>query len=146
MKTLSRLTLAFGLMLFTGCATVFGGTTDEVAINSVPTGATVRSGETILGTTPLIANVSRSADYLTFEHPAHGRRKVPLDSSFRFGALFCDILFTPGFGSSGILIDTIAQAWWDHPANVMCDFAALPEAEPEPETKAAPDDDDDWDS
>ncbi len=109
--------------LCTSCASMFSGTTDEVVFTS-PTVADVFCNGKKLGQTPVTAKVPCSADEVTFKHPEHGERIVPLASNFRIGYLLMDLLFTPGFGLLGIIVDTSTQAWWDHPGIVNCDFSA----------------------
>jgi hypothetical protein len=129
MRPLATQLLAILLLLSAnGCAAVFTGTSDEVTFTSVPSGAeVVIDGKRY--TTPCSAEVSKWVDEVTFRHEDHGDRVVKLDSSFQIGFLLMDFLFTPGFGSSGIIIDLITQAVWKHPAIVHCDFTAPPDAD-----------------
>lgn len=135
MTTIFRVLLALALLLSTSCASMFNGTTDEVHFASTPEGAQVFEGTKQLGTTPCTVAISRSTDVIAFEHPAHGRRVVPLKSDFQLRYLFLDILFTPGYGLLGIIVDSATQAWWDHPATLACDFTKPIEA---PKKKAEP--------
>lgn len=120
--------LATGLLLLgTSCASIFDGTSSDVHFTSDPPGAQVIAGE-VEGTTPCTLKISKSLDDVTFVHPTYSERVVDLDSSFQVGFLFMDILFTPGYGLVGILVDGATQAWWKPPATVHCDFTAPADA------------------
>ena len=127
-KLLLVLSVAFS---FQSCAAMFSGTSDEIAFTSEPSGAEVVVAGHSVGTTPCSAKVDKGIDDVVFKDATLGERKVHLDSSFQFGFLLLDVLFTPGFGASGVLGDLITQGWWDHPAIVHCDFTKQPPAERE---------------
>lgn len=141
MTTFARLLLSLAILLSTSCASMFAGTSDELHLTSVPEGAAVFVANKQVGTTPCTVSISRSADDVTFDHPKYGKRVVPLQSSFQIGYLLLDVLFTPGFGLSGILIDSMTQAWWDHPSVVTHDFTKPPEEKKKKNEVAA---DDPW--
>jgi hypothetical protein len=50
--------------LLTGCATVTRGTTEQLRVESVPTGATVRLSNGFTGTTPAIFKIPRKGDLI----------------------------------------------------------------------------------
>ena len=47
---------------------------------------------------------------------------MPIKRKFQGGFLFLDILFTPGYGLLGILIDGPTSAFYKMPSNVEFDF------------------------
>lgn len=117
-KLLAAMLLA---LLSTSCAAIFDGTNDEVTFNSVPPGATVSVGDKT-GTTPCTLDISKKVTTATFSLEGHEDREVTWERSFGFGWLLMDILFTPGFGLSGILVDGVSSGWLSHPGVVTCDF------------------------
>ena len=123
-RALHRAAAILALALTTSCAAMFTGTTDTVRFESDPPGAEVVVDGEVVGTTPCTSEISKSVDEVEFRHAALGSRTVELDSSFQVGFVFMDILFTPGYGLLGILVDTATQAWWNHPDIVSCDFNA----------------------
>ena len=123
--------------LLTSCATMFAGDSDKVEFASVPVGAEVVLGDTVLGRTPCVATIDRSTDAVVFRLAGYPNREVEIDSSFQFGYLLMDILFTPGFGSSGIIIDAISGAWFSLPERVECDFTRPAAEKPKPAAVAS---------
>lgn len=123
-KLLVALVCAF---FCTGCAAIFDGTSDEVTFNSTPPGATVSVGEQT-GTAPCTLKISKKIAKATFSLDGYGEREVEWKRSFGFGWLLMDVLFTPGFGLSGILVDAVSAGWMSHPGVVTCDFTAPPPA------------------
>jgi hypothetical protein len=80
LKTLRSTVCSVGLisiaLLSSSCATIVKGTTAKIPIRSQPSGANVRVDSTSIGTTPVVAKVSRKtshrveislAGYRTFE-------------------------------------------------------------------------------
>lgn len=118
LKLLATLLVAF---LSTGCAAIFDGTNDEVTFNSIPPGARVSVGDQT-GTTPCTLDISKKITTAKFWLEGHGDRDVTWERSFGFGWLLMDLLFTPGFGLSGILVDGVSAGWLSHPGVVTCDF------------------------
>ena len=53
--------ISVGLMMFTGCATLFSGTDENIMVNSKPQGATIEIGGVVKGFTPATINIKRSA-------------------------------------------------------------------------------------
>jgi hypothetical protein len=61
-----------------------------------------------------------------------------VERTFGVGFLLMDVLFTPGFGVSGLLIDGATQAWYSLPPVIAVDFTApLPEEDEAQDTVAA---------
>lgn len=124
-------------LLCGGCATIFTGKTDEVTFTSEPPGATVVVGES-RATTPATMTIQKSEKEVRFQQAGQPERKLALKRDFKAGYLLMDILFTPGFGLSGLIIDGATSAWYDHPGIVHCDFTkpeesvAVPASAPKP--------------
>ncbi len=55
---------ALALALVSGCASIVQGTSQEIAISSVPSGATVTSNGVIIGKTPLVADLRRKSSHI----------------------------------------------------------------------------------
>lgn len=128
--------LAVGSAGSAGCATIFIGPRDEIHFTSEPGGATVVAGE-LTGKTPCTLNVSKTVASVTFEAEGHPARQVPIPYRFQAGYVVLDILFTPGYGALGILIDALTQSWWKPPKAMHVDFTKPPPEPPPPPPKLA---------
>ena len=122
-RVLTPLLLASLTLSLTSCAAMFRGTQDEVFFQAKPEGSQVRVGET---TYPLPAQLTipRKTQSVTFVHPEYGEQEVKLESSGSGGYVLMDILFTPGFGLLGLLIDGSTGSLRDLPPMVSMDFPA----------------------
>lgn len=121
------------LSLLASCASMFDGQSSEVTFTSDPPGARVVAGEAE-AVTPATLKVSKKLKQVTFHSPEHGEREVELERRMQAGFVLMDLLFTPGFGLSGLLIDGATSAWYKQPSIVHCDFTApgeVPVVEPE---------------
>ena len=58
-KVVSRVVLLYVAFILTGCATVTRGTTQDIPVSSVPSGAQVIINNQFWGVTPVIANLDR---------------------------------------------------------------------------------------
>jgi hypothetical protein len=109
------------LCCFTSCAAIFTGTNSEVGFQSQPAGGSIMIGEdTFL--IPYTTKIAKDTSAVTFTHPNYESVEVELDRGFNAGMLLMDILFTPGFGLSGVLIDAGTSAFYELPSNVSYDF------------------------
>lgn len=140
MNKLSLGALSVLVLLTQGCATLFDGKTSEVTFTSEPSGVLVTVDE-LSGTTPVTLTIPKKATEATFAFDGEART-VELERSMQGGFILMDILFTPGFGLSGLLIDGATGAWYEHQAVVHCDRdapAEVPEgAEESGEATASP--------
>jgi len=109
------------LFCFASCAAMFTGTSSEVGFQSTPPGAQITIDE-VEYTTPFSADVAKSTTAVTFSHPDYEPVEVELDRSFQGGLFLMDILFTPGFGISGIIVDSSTSAFYSMPSIVSFDF------------------------
>ena len=121
----------------TSCATMFDGTTNDIHFTSEPPGATVRAGEEV-GRTPCTLDVAKSLEVVTITYPNGPEMEWELEREFSSGYLLMDILFTPGFGLSGILVDASSGAWWKHRANEHHDLEGALASQGPPEDADPP--------
>ncbi len=71
---------------------------------------------------PATVQVPKSTREIIFSHPNYDSIAVRLDRDFMQGMLLMDLLFTPGFGLGGILVDGTTSAWYEMPPIVEVDF------------------------
>lgn len=122
MSVLTRLSLALALStLLTSCAAMFSGTSQEMYITAKQEGGSVLIGDSEYKL-PFRGEVKKKTKSLTFRHPAHGEHLVTVERKFSGGYLLMDILFTPGYGLVGILIDGATNAWYKLPTGLDFDF------------------------
>lgn len=130
--TQSALTSLFiALTLFTSsCAAIFTGTTDDVQFDSNPRGAFIVVGEQE-GRTPCLLTLPKSTTEYTIRYEGEEAITVPIERSFQGGMLLLDILFTPGYGLVGILIDGPTSAFYKLPPMAFHDSTLPVEVESE---------------
>ena len=109
----------FLLLSCSSCATILAGTEERVQFwteNRSLKGATVLIGEEE-HPVPSAIDVHKETKTVTFKHPSFKSVVVELDREFRWGMLVSDILFTPGYGLIGILVDSSTSAWYRPPVS-----------------------------
>lgn len=117
----SRLLATAMLLASAGCAAMFDGTKKDVTFTSHPAGATVLvEGRQYV--TPATVNVKKDVDTAVISLAGYPDRKLVWKRDFQAGYLLMDILFTPGFGLSGLLIDGATSAYYKHPPLIHYDF------------------------
>ena len=86
------------MILTSGCASVFTGTTDIITFDSTPKGADVQINGMKVGRTPLTLPVKRSlsAPQVKLKHKNYESQYVMLDNTFNTIAIL-DIFFWPTF-------------------------------------------------
>lgn len=93
-----------------GCGTIFGGSSQEVAVSSAPGEAEVEFdhvNRTVV--TPAEIELKRKNSYeLTFSKEGYETETASIESSLRAGILVLDILFT---GLVGVAVDAGTGAW-----------------------------------
>jgi hypothetical protein len=102
---------------------MFSGTTQQVVFNSPQP----KSSVTVEGQQyplPVTARISKKTTKAVFSNPRYPSRELEWKRDFQAGYLFMDILFTPGYGLVGIIVDASTAAWLKHPAVIDYDFAA----------------------
>jgi uncharacterized protein YceK len=83
----SRLAFIFGsvvlLVLFSGCATVLSGTSQEITFNSEPAGAQVIVDGEVMGRTPVTVTLRKNKfDNVTVELEGYQTQSRPLSTSY----------------------------------------------------------------
>jgi len=84
-KKILILVLFSSILIFTGCATLFTGSTDDIYFNSNPQGADILIGGLKVGKTPATVTVKRpgfSDKEVVFEMDGYERRAFILKKSF----------------------------------------------------------------
>jgi len=116
---------ALGTALMTSCAAMFTGTKGEVRFLATPAeGTTVLVGDKTYSIDEVPVEIKKGTKNVVFSNPAYGEYVVPVNRDFNGGFLLMDILFTPGYGLVGILIDGGTSAWFKLPSTIEFDFAA----------------------
>lgn len=84
-------------LLFSGCATISSGTTQEVKIRSEPTGAEVDVRGKSQGKTPVTVELEKGRTHLVeIRHEGYERFSVTLTKEY-IPVWFLEILFPPAF-------------------------------------------------
>lgn len=128
MKSIRLLALGAASML-SACASVMEGTSESVAVNTNPPGATcnVDRAGTRLGTispTPGSVNVSKSKNDLTVTCTKEGYEQAQLSVSPKFvGTTFGNVLIGGGVGA---IVDAATGASFDLPDQVSVSMAPVP--------------------
>ncbi|MCX7788735.1 MAG: PEGA domain-containing protein [Spirochaetes bacterium] len=106
------LVLAVGvlaLVSFTGCATLFKGTSQKVGYSSEPMGAKVYVNGQLMGTTPFEMEMKANRTYtIEFRKEGYENKTVVLNNSIGAGWIILDMLggFIP------VIIDAATGAWY----------------------------------
>ena len=117
------LAIVLALPFLTSCAAMFSGTRHEVVFRASPhrgTSVLVAGTEYPLSRVPPIPKTTSS---VVFRNRAYGDHVVRLDRKLETNYVILDILFTPGFGLVGVLVDAPTGAWFKLPDEVNFDFA-----------------------
>jgi hypothetical protein len=111
--------LLLGSVLFLqSCAAMFTGTTSSILVDSEPRGIPFSIGD-VRGVTPQNVEISKKMKEITFEPRGTEPVTRKLERKFQGGMLLMDILFTPGYGLVGILVDGGTAAWYKHSPSVF---------------------------
>ena len=104
-KTAFKLAAASALcLLLAGCATLFGDNYRTINVTSVPSGATVKLNNAIVGTTPTQVSVKQVAgNYITIRKPGFQAETKAIPTKFQKVGWF-NVLFPPFF-----LVDLVAD-------------------------------------
>ena len=96
-------------ILFSGCATLFKGSTEDVNFTSQPQGAKVIVNGQILGNTPVELNLKTNKTYtIEFKKDGYVSNTVILNNSVSGGYVVLDILG----GILPVVIDAATGAWY----------------------------------
>jgi hypothetical protein len=121
MKKSILLTLAATPLLLNSCATVIQGKTDKVTFDSVQKGASI-SVDGQKSKTPATLTISKKTTSATFSHPGYASRKIEWKRDYQKGYVVLNVIFTPGWGVTGMATDTATGAIWDQPKTITYDF------------------------
>jgi len=95
--------------IFTSCATLFKGSTDDVSFSSDPTGAKVYVNGSLLGTTPFQLELKSKNSYtIEFKKDGFETKTVVLNNSVGGGWIVLDILG----GLFPVIIDAATGNWY----------------------------------
>lgn len=95
--------------IFTSCATIFRGSTDDVNFSSDPTGAKVYVNGNLLGTTPFQIELKSKNSYtIEFKKDGYETKTVVLNNSVGGGWIVLDILG----GVLPVIIDAATGNWY----------------------------------
>jgi len=96
-------------VLFTGCATIFHGSTDKVDFSSEPTAAKVYVNGQLMGNTPLQLNlISKHTYTIEFRKEGFDNKTVLINNSVGGGWIVLDILG----GLFPVIIDAATGDWY----------------------------------
>lgn len=97
-------------LLFSGCATLFKGSTEEVNFTSEPDGAKVYVNGMLLGTSPVQLELKSNKTYnIEFKKDGYETRSVILNNSVGAGWIVLDILG----GVLPIIVDAATGDWYN---------------------------------
>ena len=103
------LLLIIAPLFFTGCATIFDGSTDEVYLTSEPSGAKVIINGHERGTTPITLALKKKKDYnIEFIKEGYRKKTWYLSHSIGAGWIILDVLL----GLVGIIVDAATGNWY----------------------------------
>ena len=109
MKNLFIYFTVFTLLVVSGCATIFTGTTQKINFSSEPTGAKVYIDGIEEGTTPLTASLKKGKEYsVDFKLKGYEDKSLRLTYSIGAGWVILDILA----GLVGVVVDAVTEAWF----------------------------------
>jgi hypothetical protein len=121
---LLKVAATLAAVVLPGCATILSGTTDRAHFRTRD--RALEGAQVVVGTEsyviPSTIVLPNSVSEVTVRHPDFDPVVVRLERRFRVGMLVLDILFTPGFGLSGILVDGCTGAWFAQPPTVTVDL------------------------
>jgi len=100
---------AVTLLLLTGCATIFKGTSNNVDFISVPSGAKVYVNGHLMGTTPVKLKLeSKKVYYIEFKKEGFGTKTFTITNHVGVGWVILDILG----GLIPVVVDAATGAWY----------------------------------
>lgn len=115
MKRFYKIGLFFSLfaaasIIFSSCATIIKGSTDDVSFSSDPTGAKVYVNGSLLGTTPVQLELKSKNSYtIEFKKDGYETKTVLLNNSVGGGWIVLDVLF----GLVPIIVDAATGDWYE---------------------------------
>ena len=103
--------LPFALVVLVwGCATIMHGTTQNIGVSSLPTGASVTVNNVNMGVTPMFAKLKRGDDHIvTIEMPGFQKVQLTVTKSVS-GWVWGNIIFG---GLIGLAVDAASGGLYD---------------------------------
>ena len=102
--------IAVASLIFSSCATIFKGSTDDVNFSSDPSGAKVYVNGMLLGTTPVQLELKSKNSYtIEFKKEGYETKTVVLNNSVGAGWIVLDVLF----GLVPIIVDAATGNWYE---------------------------------
>ena len=124
----TRILSATALLLvsaLSSCAAILTGTTDDVEVvplePSEAQGWTVTAGKQSVALGEPMVKLSKRTEQMTFTHESGETHSLKMPRKFQGGMILVDMLFTPGFGLSGIVIDAATGAFYALPETLTVD-------------------------
>lgn len=91
-RILLATTAIAGSLLFTGCATLFSGKTQQINVSSVPEGAIIKINGSQVGVTPYLAQVNKQKDaVMTIEKDGYSPQTISMGTETE-GFFYMNIL------------------------------------------------------
>lgn len=108
--------MLMAIFFSTGCASMFGDSTDTVEITSEPAGADVYFRKKHLGTTPLTVALERrvEASQLQFEKTGYKPKNVPLSRHVTGKAFWNFGFITTTSGATSWGVDALSGKMWEY--------------------------------
>jgi hypothetical protein len=104
-----RKLLVLGLIfLFSGCATLFKGTSEEVSFGSNPLGAEIYIDGKLMGKTPAAFQLITKKTYVIEFKMGDKKKTINLNNSVGAGWIILDVLG----GLVPVVVDAITGAWY----------------------------------
>lgn len=101
--------IACAMIIFGGCATIFNGSTESVAISSEPSGAKVYINGVYMGEAPVQIQLKTNKSYtVEFRKDGFGSRTVLINNSVGIGWVILDAIF----GLIPIVVDAATGSWY----------------------------------
>lgn len=95
--------------IYTGCATIFSGSKQEIQFNSTPQGATIIINGAEEGTTPAKVFLKKGKEYIIeFVKDGYKKKTLRLSYSLGIGWLVLDIVT----GIVGVIVDAATSNWY----------------------------------
>lgn len=99
-----------GSLVFSSCAAIFHGSTDDVNFVSDPPGANVYVDGMLMGNTPMQLELKSNASYnVEFRMDGYLSRTVVLNNELMAGYLILDLIFIPCLVP--IIVDAATGSW-----------------------------------
>lgn len=97
------------ILIYSGCATIFSGSKQEIQLNSTPSGAMIIINGSEEGTTPAEVSLKKGKEYIIeFVKEGYKKKTLRLSYSLGIGWLILDIVA----GLVGVIVDAATSNWY----------------------------------